>query len=193
MVLGSHNSWSFLKAKKWWVKPFAFMAKCQSVPIATQYYFYDVRCFDLRLNFDKKGNLFISHGGVRYDYTLEDLMNDLSFLNNRTDKCYLRLLYDVRTKKGYTDVGRQKFVEYCKMFEEKFPNLLFWCGRCVYNWNVEYKFKNTPSCEEKYSSVCPPYKIDDWFPYIYAKLKNKRIKKKGTKYEILLIDFVNIG
>ena len=49
-----------------------------------------------------------------------------------------------------------------------------------------------PTCSESYSSVCPPKIIDDWWPWLFAYLNNKKIKEKGTNKDILLIDFVNI-
>jgi hypothetical protein len=49
-----------------------------------------------------------------------------------------------------------------------------------------------PTCEENYSSVMPPKWLDDWFPWLYAKLNNRKILSKGTDKDILLIDFVNI-
>ena len=52
MVLGSHNAWSYLPARKWWMKMLAFTAKCQKYDIQTQYEKYNSRCFDLRLTFD---------------------------------------------------------------------------------------------------------------------------------------------
>nr|DAH01868.1 MAG TPA: hypothetical protein [Crassvirales sp.] len=30
MKLGTHNSMSYLKPKRWWMRPFHFIAKCQS-------------------------------------------------------------------------------------------------------------------------------------------------------------------
>ena len=37
MIIGSHNSWSYLPPKHWWMRPFAFMARCQSCDIQAQY------------------------------------------------------------------------------------------------------------------------------------------------------------
>ena len=37
MILQAHNSWSYLKPKVWWLRPFAFMARCQSKDIFEQY------------------------------------------------------------------------------------------------------------------------------------------------------------
>lgn len=84
------------------------------------------------------------------------------------------------------------FSNFCKEIEEKFPNIKFWCGRSLYGWIEEYVFQNNPSCEEKYSSVCKPNLIDDWWPWLFAKRNNKKILKQGTDKDILLIDFVNI-
>ena len=52
MILGSHNSWSYLTPRKWWMKLFRFVAQCQDYDIKTQYEQFGVRCFDLRLKFD---------------------------------------------------------------------------------------------------------------------------------------------
>ena len=35
MILGSHNSWTYLSPKKWWMKALAFTAKCQKYDIKT--------------------------------------------------------------------------------------------------------------------------------------------------------------
>ena len=190
-IIGAHNAWSYLPVRKWWMKPFRFMAKCQSANIRSQYLLHGVRCFDLRIAFDKDDKMLIRHGMVVYDYTEEDLFKDLMFLNNGTETCYIRVLNEVRCKKKYTTHEIEDFQVFCEKLEKKFPRLKFWCGRNLMNRDVDYKFKNEPTCEEKYSSVCLPKIIDDWIPVLYAKLKNRKIRKEGTDKDILLIDFVN--
>lgn len=192
-ILGSHNSWSYAKPKKWWMRPFRFMAKCQSEDIKNQYFNHVVRCFDLRVRFDKDGHPIVAHGSMVYDISEEKLMADLAFLNNRVSAPYVRVLHEVRSKKAYTKEEVRLFREFCDTLVHKFPKLMFWCGRNLYNWEVDYDFNNAPSCEEKYSSVCPPKILDDWYPYLYAKMNNDKIKKEGTEKDILLMDFVNIG
>ena len=191
-ILGAHNAWSFLPVKKWWMKPFSFMAKCQNVDIRSQYLMHGVRCFDLRVCFDENDNMEIRHGMAIYKYTEEDLFKDLTFLNNRADTCYIRVLHEVRNKKKYTDHEIEEFQMFCERIEKEFTRLKFWCGRNLVDWSVDYKFKNEPTCDEKYSSVCPPKIIDDWIPVLYAKLKNRKIRKEGTDKDILLIDFVDL-
>lgn len=192
-ILGSHNSWSYANPKRWWLRPFKFMAKCQSEDIKSQYFYRNVRCFDLRIRFDKNGCPVVAHGWITYNISEDKLMEDLSFLNNRVNTPYIRILHEVRSKKAYTKEEVRLFREFCDMLIHKFPKLKFWCGRNLYNWEVDYDFNEKPTCEEKYSSVCPPRILDDWFPYLYAKFNNSQVKKEGTDKDILLIDFVNIG
>jgi hypothetical protein len=106
--------------------------------------------------------------------------------------CYVRVLHEVRNKKKYTPHEIEEFQMFCEKLEKTFPRLKFWCGRNLVNWDIDYKFKNEPTCDEKYSSVCPPKIIDDWIPVLYAKLKNRKIRKEGTDKDILLIDFVDL-
>ena len=101
MVIGSHNSWSFLKYKKWWMRLFKFMAKCQDANIYDQYEKYGVRCFDLRVKFDKNGKPIFSHGAFIYKYSLDDILSDLSYINKKGD-CYVRVIHEARRKSEYT-------------------------------------------------------------------------------------------
>lgn len=191
-ILGSHNSWSYLKPRKWWMRLIAFTDRCQSATIIEQYTLHDVRCFDLRLRWDKKGNMILAHGIVEYKYTEEMLMNDLTFLNARGD-CYVRVLHEARNWIQYTTVSIALFQTYCLLLQSKFHNIHFWCGRNLYKWEYDYHFDSPePTCTEKYSSVCPPKYLDDWYPWLYAKINNEKILQQGTKDDILLIDFVNI-
>ena len=115
----------------------------------------------------------------------------MEWLNNKGD-CYVRILHEVRNKKQYNELNKRSFCSFCQQVENKYKNIKFWCGRNLYNWEFDYHFEFSPSCEEKYSSVCNPKYIDDWFPWLFARMNNKRILSKGTESDILLIDFVNI-
>lgn len=191
MILGSHNSWSYLKPKKWWKRPFRFISRCQDKDIRTQYEEYNVRCFDLRIKYDRGGNLIVSHGFLEFDINREQLYEDLAYLNTKGD-VWLRILFEVRTKKEY-EIGKYFFNEDCAKIVKKFKKLKCWCGRNLYNWDIDYLFNYEPTYLERYSSVCAPKWIDDLYPRIYAWLHNKEIKEQGTLRDILLIDFVNLG
>lgn len=187
MILGSHNSWSYLPPKKWWMKPFRFVAQCQDYDIKNQYN-HGVKCFDLRLQYDGD-NLRVVHGFMIYKISIKELLEDLKWLNDKGD-VYVRVLHDARTKELHNTKAIQHFKEQCAKFVELFPNIKFWCGENLYDNTTDYEFENHPTCTERYSSVVLP-KIDDIYPRCYAKKNNKAIYKQGTEDDILLIDFVN--
>ena len=189
MVIGSHNAWSYLKPRKWWMKVAGFAAKCQNCDIVTQYEKYNVRCFDLRLRFNENGDPIIVHGLT--EYKIDNIDKDLQWLNDKKD-VIVRVLLDTRTKKQYSEFQRTSFVNYCNYIQSTYKNIIFCIGRNLYNWNVDYDFGTSVSIEELYSSVTSPKYIDDWWPWIYAKLHNKKNITKGTDKDVLLIDFVNI-
>lgn len=191
MVLGSHNSWSYLPVKQWYFKPFAFIGRCQSVDIKTQYEYYGVRCFDLRIRFDDKGNLIIAHGYAKYKYSYADLMADLTYLDNKAD-CYVRVIHEARTMKQYNLNSINYFRGFCLRLCSYFTNIKFWCGRNLYDFEIDYNFWTDVSCDENHASVKPPKLIDDWIPWLYAYKHNNDIIKEGTDKDILLIDFVNL-
>jgi hypothetical protein len=173
------------------MKLIAFTAKCQDYDITDQYEKCDVRCFDLRVRFDAEGNPIICHGIVEYKHNVADLMGWLRWLDSKGD-VVVRVLHEARNEKQYNELTKDLFIWFCGTLEEEFPNIKFWCGKNLYNWEVDYEFSYDPSCEEKYASVCPPKLIDDWYPRLYATIMNDRNKEKGTDKDILLIDFVNI-
>ena len=192
MVLGSHNSWSYLKPKKWWMKVLRFTARCQDVDIYTQYEKYDVKCFDLRVRYDKD-ELIIAHGIIEYKISENELLEMLKWLNKKGD-VLIRLIHEVRSEKEHTEERVEKFAKFCSTVQKKFKKISFWCGmNLMPKPTVDYDFGFYPTCEELYASVCSPKIIDDWYPRWFAINNNAEIKKEGTDKDILLIDFVNIG
>lgn len=190
MVIGSHNSWSYLKPSKWWMKLLRFTAKCQKYNIVKQYEQYGVRFFDLRLRFDE--NFYcphVVHGAIQYKGS--NLHQDLLWLDNKKDVT-IRVSLDVRNKKSYTQYQIDMFRRYCCDLQSYYQNIKFVGGDNLYNHNNEYNFGNYVSTEELYASVTAPKLIDDWFPWLYARLHNKKNVAKGTDKEVLMIDFVNI-
>jgi hypothetical protein len=136
--------------------------------------------------------MFADNEVKKYNITVKELMEQLKWINDMGD-CYVRVIHETRKKSQYTEGTKNNFIFWCNTLKSQFPNIQFWCGRNLYNWEVDYNFNKEPTCEEKYSSVRKPKLIDDWCPYIYAKLNNKEIIKTGTNKDILLIDYVNIG
>ena len=188
-ILGSHNSWSYMTPMKWWMKPIAFMARCQNTDIRTQYEKYGVRCFDLRIRFDKYGIGVVSHGIVEYCETFR-VRQDLEWLAGKGD-VIVRVMHEVRSSRQYRARRKDLFVRFCKALEEDYRHIHFWCGRELYGWDYDYRFSGIePTCEEHYASVDRP-RLLTWWPWLYAALRNRRIRNNGTDKEILLIDFVD--
>ena len=189
-ILASHNSWSYLPVKKWWMKPIAFMARCQRVDIRRQYEL-GVRCFDLRVRFTD-GLFTIAHGMVEYNHDRRGWMDDMEWLDKQGD-CYIRLIHEVRTKRQYNKDGVKLFQDFSKFTSLYcYPHIRFWCGRNLYTWEKDYDFGNDPECEERYASVTSP-KLLAWWPWLFARIRNRSILSEGTDKEILMIDFVDIG
>ena len=81
MILGSHNSWSYLTPIKILHKLIAFTARCQRVDIKTQYEKYGVRCFDLRIRFINNVPCVV-HNFIVY-CSLIDIVPDLEYLDSK--------------------------------------------------------------------------------------------------------------
>lgn len=184
----SHNSFTFLKPKKWYMKLFNFMSRCQRKTIKEQYNNYDVRMFDLRVAFDENGNPSIKHGLMNYGYN--NIGNTLKWLNDKGDSIFMRVILEASRKKC-TNTQEEYFKQYCNWLENNFPNIKFTEGCRKYDWHNLYKFSNSnPDVEEDYSSVKDSI-LNDLWPWLYAKGHNKNAIKNCTK-EWLMIDFIDI-
>lgn len=124
MKLGSHNSMSYMKPQ-WWMRPFAFMARCQSEDLNKQWK-CGVRMFDLRIIFNKNGIPYFAHGLATYRLpggasNVEYVLNWLSYKASKTkDKVVVRIINE-RNK------DEVKFSDFCNRIDDQYPNLQF-CG-----------------------------------------------------------------
>lgn len=190
--IASHNSMTYLPVKQWWLKPFSFMAKCQSVPITKQYITYNVRMFDLRVSFDKNGKPYFKHGIFKYKGDVYNVLDWIAYvvidpivrinLEEEIEFCNPRLT--------------NLFFNFCKEIEDKYD--ITFIGGTYKRGGIIYRFNNQVRCKELYASVTKKYGIfDDMFPWIYAYFNNKKDRNKinkefGTYYDYLMQDFVNI-
>lgn len=143
ITFGSHNSWTFRKPIKWYLKPLCFIAKCQDVDIQTQ---------------------------------MKDQI-----------------------------IQEQQFITFCNELTRKYPNIKFFGGNRKFDNKVVYNFNTVqqPTLIDLYSSVTTLFDsdnkylriLDDWFPRLYALLKNKKNLKEyvDTDDTYLFYDFVNIN
>ena len=173
MLIMSHKSWSYLPVKQWWMRPFSFVSKTQEVDIRTQYLRYNVKVFDLYVRFDKKNKLVLSNGIFEYKYDADDLFNDLSWIDSRTD-CYVQVVHD---EKGHI----QQFKDFCNLLEDSFTHTKFFGGYSADN--EEYTF-----------SYSPQIKSNFFITKSMAKIHNELLKITYKDSKIILpLAFVNYG
>lgn len=189
MKLASHNSLTYLPCKKWYMIPFNFVAKCQRVSLERQYVKYGIRMFDFRVAFNKDSVPYICHGLMDYKGNIYDF---LEYLNKHKDT-RVRIILEKENNKN----SEELFVKFCKALEQSYPNIRFFGGIKKKGWKQLYKFKYNPKYDDKYASNNTANKttgiiIDDLYPYIYARLNNKKNIKKGTDKSWLFIDFIDI-
>ena len=85
MIYESHNSFTYLQPRQWWLKPLAIFAKCQSLDFRQQYH-AGVRCFDVRIRFDGYTPV-VCHGVVEYQFpTGENINSALAWLAEKSYK-----------------------------------------------------------------------------------------------------------
>lgn len=185
----SHNTMTYLPVKQWWLKPFGFMAKCQSETILEQYVVYDIRHFDFRVSFDKKKKPIFKHGIFKYK---GDVYNVLNWVDYIVPNAIVRI--NLEEERQLCSIEKTNlFYEFCKEIEQKYQNIIFYGGTYKRGGKI-YDFKNNVKCKELYASVTKKYGIfDDIFPWIYAFFNNQKDRNKDYEgYEYLMQDFIQI-
>lgn len=188
MKIASHDTMTYLPVKKWYMNTIKWAAKCQNNSIEKQYE-NGARMFDLRIRFDGNEPYFC-HGPIEFKGDVFETLDNISNLSNLDDKLYVRIMLESNSEMKDQEEQEANFTMFCWYIEQYFKNIIFIGGRRKYDGKLIYKFDSVePTIEGKYSSAVGS-KIDDIFPYFYAKLNNKKNLKKGTDKDFLMIDFV---
>lgn len=176
------------------------MGKCQSKTLREQYNDYNVQLFDLRMRWHD--NIwYVAHGSMIFDITVAEAMADLELLYKANPKkVYVRVLLEYNEENVDSEIIT-RFKTKCAQLAADDPEFTFLCGKLKSTWETLYDFGNELSIEEKYSSVTSLFNsgskllnvVDDWCPWLYAKLNNAGIYKEGTDKECLLLDFIEMG
>lgn len=152
-MLGSHNSATYLNPRKWWMKPFSWMAKCQNNTILNQIQL-GATVFDFRIRL--KGyinpdnlinNVRIVHGLVEYgnNYTFKSILDTLNSCN-QNKSLYAIIVYD----KQYGGAKYYDFYE--KLIKELvriYSNIDFQFVDDKSTWNIIKDFDKKTWSEEK--------------------------------------------
>lgn len=188
------------------------MAKCQDVDYKEQYEKYGIRLFDLRVWFDKNGKLQVRHGIIQFKADLNFVSEFLNYLNKKKD-CYVRIILEednILKKKPYAHNNEMKFLVFCEKIEEAYLHINFFCGYRKFDSHIIHHFKSPePPIMDRYSSTTRLFgkrndsnwinrlinQLDDLWPWLYAKIHNKKLIKKHETEDVdkyLFFDFVNI-
>lgn len=203
MRLASHNSMSYLPVFHWWMRPFRFVARCQSLTLKEQYEDCGVRMFDLRIWFDKNGTPFFCHGDMRF--ATGDFLSPFRYLDKKVG-VFVRLVLEEngrRSKNSRAAINESLFKALCQFLAKCFPHIKFVGGLRKYDMATLFMFRNKlPDVTGKYSSTTSLFQsssyflrvIDDWIPLFYAsKMNAKNIddaRKTMGKDDFLMLDFV---
>lgn len=202
MILGTHNSLSYAKPLKWWMKPFNFMAKCQSLTVQEQWDF-GVRFFDIRtklINTD-----YASHGLVDYDISVYKTIN---WLIDKAEETGETIYIYINCERNLKDGDIDAFEQYLEIINPYKPNVHVCGGYCKGPWRNVLHIKN-PSIAElhwefmnfnnKNYKFCTKLKklltnIIHFSPKYWAKKDNKSYKEqaKNSNCEVLMLDFVEL-
>lgn len=187
MIIGIHNAFSAFKCRHWWMKPFNFIARCQSQnPInITQKLIesgYDV-CVDCRIFIRDNSALVVpqpAHGSMIYKWPTDTSEYDLWRFLERLDalakysgrRIYVRVVLE---RAGCEPV----FDFYCRVMEERFGSLTFFGGVRKSDWKLIHQFRNDDGIEGRVEQWVGSMADDArWYerfiPILYAKRTHKR-------------------
>lgn len=202
MVLGSHNTMTYLKPRKWWMWLGRFMAKCQSKTIQEQYD-AGARWFDLRIVMKPKKShcfdIYFAHGITEFKGDIHEV---LRFLNGKDDAFCRIILERGDNIEAFKEFAKLTMVVYSNLKVTQIakkgdwgsittPNAIYYPMKDAYASSNTYneKWKNAKGILK--NKMVSGLLIDDLCPWIYAKLHNKKnIKKHKDENICLLIDFV---
>lgn len=176
------------------MRPFRFIAECQSLEPCVLFEKYGVRVFDFRVIFNNNGSPGAAHGLFSFKC---DIMGELDKLNTVAEGCedrvYVRIINERAKNKDY-------FFAWCMTIVNTYPNLTFFGGNDKKTWDVLYDFGNNLDREliDKYSSCNydnpnskSGNKLDDLAPFMYARCNNEKWREYYKDQEIYLFqDFI---
>lgn len=181
MTLGSNNSWSFLKPKKWYHNLFRWYYRHQDYDIQTQYNRFGVKCFELKVRADKFSSPVVTNGYCEFDINIGELYKDMGFLNDKGDaiviiKVDIPFWYHFKRCNASTNV----LLEIVTFVRNTFPSV-----KLFINDYMPMKY------ERKCGATAKPKWLKSIYPRLWAKNNNHKVINSCTDKDILSVDFVN--
>lgn len=128
----SHNTWSYLPVRQWWLRPFRRLAQCQEVSAQEQMRTLEAGGFDLRVRFDREGQPHFAHGLIEYEGDVfEELLRAdcIHGVDRQQDRnlnpFYVRVLLETTPLMSrYTRAFQEmRFWSFCDLCRDKYRNL----------------------------------------------------------------------
>ena len=195
MTKASHNTFSYAEPLQWWLRPFAFVARCQNRTLTEQVE-AGIRIFDLRIRQDKNGEWVIAHNAFIYTRGLDTIKRKLSWLDGKARDggyiVYVRVLHEVRNSRQERQSSSVAFNSLCDWMQHEYRHIMFFGGQRTMDWRQDYVFPTAGDIDyiERHASVRWP-KWLHWWPWLYAHLHNEEIEKEyQDKPDVVFIDFV---
>lgn len=193
---------TYLPLRKWYLWPLKWMAKCQMIDVMEQLELFNAKMLDFRIRFDRYGTPYFAHGIFGYKSNVARYLQMIdTWCKAHDTKVYVRLILESNHPMRNQIQQEAMFDAVCTVWEKTYPNLMFCEGRRKYDWEVVHEFKYKPVYEGKYSSVTSMFgeytngikaKIDDLYPWLYAKTHNKKNIASVKDNELILVDFIHL-
>lgn len=194
MTKASHNTFSYAEPLQWWLRPWAFVARCQSRTLTEQVE-AGLRIFDLRIRQDKNGEWIIAHNAFIYMRGLDTIKRKLDWLDGKAQEggyiIRVRVLHEVRNERQARQSSSVAFNSLCAWMCYKYHHIMFFGGQRVMDWRSDYVFPAVGDIYyiERHASARWP-KVLHWWPWLYARLHNKEIEKEyREKEDVVFMDF----
>lgn len=187
IVIGTHNSMSYLPVKQWYLKPFNFIAKCQNKSILNQideFNYIDIRVCLIN------NVLHFAHGVITYKCDALKMLNIILRSIDSRKQFYVRIILEKVIKNK--DVEFNWFHALCNTLKNNYPYITFFGGNYKKDWTQIYNFRtiNEVFVTQYISSMQNDVR---WYekicPYFYAKRKNVD-NQFNLKVGINLFDFI---
>ena len=194
---GTHNSCTYapLLGFQKLLYPFAVIfSRCQSKTLYAQFN-KGVRLFDIQISKKhNKSQWYISHGGLWYDKTFEQVLQELEVLAKNDDKVYIRLGLDYHWGNKTT---RKEFFNYIKNVIKPYINIIIDEIYIEKPWEIA--LVGSLDKMEKYWSVAwARKKCDKWWkfyfyipiPILWSRIYKKQWIKESEEHDYLMTDFI---
>lgn len=184
VIIGSHNSMSFLKPKHWLMRPINWLfAQCQSYDYSDRL----IKCVDIRTYWSDEDGWQFAHGLVSYEFSSE--FCGFFTTIKKFYKAGVRYFRIILERNGNED----GFIRLCKLLENDYKRLgvTFLGGYRKSDWKQLYDFdtNNIPIHQWVGSMADDARWYERFIPRLYAKRMNKH-NLKNAKKGINLYDFI---